>query len=153
MDDTIPGPLDNPSGEAFKRELYRRSLDSIRVYNPTDEDYFVEWDGHNHRVPGKNKDTGEGKGMRILPRYIAEKYCREMKNKLINEENDKKLADIKERMAKAGTTDIVYNANAQLERNITRYYGLVLRKNSGWISLKCQKTNRSPIIHRQKSKF
>ncbi len=102
--------------DAYKKELERRSMDSIRVFNPTDTDYYVEWDGYKHRVPGKNKDEGIGKGMRVLPRYIAEKYVREMKNLLINQMNDKRLADIKEKLQKAGTADIVWNANTELER-------------------------------------
>lgn len=113
-------PQDNPSSEAMKREMYRTSLDSIRVYNPTDEDYFVDWDGHKHRVPNKNKDTGDGKGMRILPRYLAKNYVREMHIKLVNAENDQKLEDLKDKMTKAGVTDVTYNANAQFERQHDR---------------------------------
>ena len=41
--------------EAFHRELYRRSLDSIRVYNPLDKDFTILWDKFKHTVPNKNK--------------------------------------------------------------------------------------------------
>ncbi|OGU80424.1 MAG: hypothetical protein A2W11_00725 [Ignavibacteria bacterium RBG_16_35_7] len=110
-------PIKSFQEEATHRELYRRSQDSIRVYNPTDKDYLVDWDGHKHRIPNKNRNDGWGQGMRILPRYIAEKYCREMKNQLINELNEKKLQDIKNKLEKSGATDVLYNANLLMERS------------------------------------
>ena len=55
-------------------ELERRVNDLIRVYNPTDKDYIVEWDRRSgvklFRVPSKQET--------VLIRYIAEKYIHEM---------------------------------------------------------------------------
>ena len=87
MDDKKP----NPQTEKIRRELHRKSLDSIVVYNPLEEDYTVIWDKFRHIVPAKSE--------RSFPRYIAMKYIREITDKLIyNEEavktkeaNDKRL--------------------------------------------------------------
>lgn len=74
-----------PAQEAVKREMYRVSQDDCMVFNPTDEDFVVDWDGFKYIIPNKDKDMGWGKGMREVKRYIAAYYCRHMKNKLINE--------------------------------------------------------------------
>ena len=37
--------------EAWHKEQFRRSFDTIRVKNPTDKEFFVEWDHRYHRVP------------------------------------------------------------------------------------------------------
>lgn len=79
------------SQDAIHREMYRKSLDNIRVYNPTNADYIIEWDGFKHVVPHKNKDTGFGKGQRVLSRYLAEKYARDMKNQIINMESEERV--------------------------------------------------------------
>lgn len=80
--------------EMIKREMYRTSLDSIRVYNPTDKDYAVIWDKFKHIIPAKDKDTGYGKGQKVVPRYIANKYVREMKNKMIYESADVRVQEL-----------------------------------------------------------
>lgn len=102
--------------DAFLRELERKSLDTIMVYNPTNQDYFVEWDHRFHRVPSKDQNAGFGNGKMELPRYIADKYAREMKNKLITGENEQILVDLKEKLRKAGIQDVVLNANLEFER-------------------------------------
>ena len=111
-----PKVEDTRKKDAFLRELERKSLDTLMVYNPTDQDYFVEWDRRFHRIPAKNKNAGFGNGRMELVRYLAEKYAREMKNKLITEDNDQRLDSIKERMRKAGIQDVVLNANIEFER-------------------------------------
>jgi hypothetical protein len=102
--------------EAYHRELYRRSLDSIRVFNPTDEDFIVVWDKFKHIVPSKNKDMSYGKGQKVLPRYIAEKYARSIKDKMIHEMADKKLEQLKESYEKQGSEDPLLKANLTIER-------------------------------------
>lgn len=74
-----------PTKDTILREMERRSLDTIMVYNPTDSDYRLEWDKRYHVIPKKDRDLGYGKGRMELPRYLAEKYAREMKNMLIND--------------------------------------------------------------------
>lgn len=87
-----PGAFD-----AYKRELQRKSLDTLMVANPTDQEYKVIWDKRIFPVPPKHVDMGYGRGKMQLPRYIAEKYAKEMKDFLINqmnkEKSEKMLAD------------------------------------------------------------
>src|SRR3972149_5669820 len=65
----------------FIQEMERRANDLLRVYNPTDADYIVKWDKRGgtklFRVPAK--------GEAVHIRYIAEKYVREMFEKIIME--------------------------------------------------------------------
>ena len=67
------------SGRAYIKELERRSRDTLMVYNPTDQDFPVVWEGMTeYVVPANSKDKGYGLGRLPVPRYIAEKYAREM---------------------------------------------------------------------------
>lgn len=67
--------------EAWHREQERRSFDIIRVKNPQSKDYFVEWDHRFHKVPAQS--TAD------VPRFVATKYCRDMKDKIIHEMGQK----------------------------------------------------------------
>ena len=51
-------------------------MDTIKVYNPTDQDYVVVWDSFRHVIKAKSQQS--------FPRYIAWKYAREMVDRLIN---------------------------------------------------------------------
>jgi hypothetical protein len=113
----LPKTAGSTLSDTFHKELARYRKDLIMVHNITDVDYICYWDGEPHRVPGMNKDMGHGKGNRPLPRYIAEKYVVEMKDKLINEMQDNKLIELKNSLRKRGATDVVYNANDILERS------------------------------------
>src|SRR3990172_8903989 len=73
-----------PKEEAWHKEQFRRSQDLVRVANPTNKDFRVNWDGFINVVPAK--------GEKSLVRYIAVKYCREMKDQIINERNDAELS-------------------------------------------------------------
>ena len=82
MDDVLAQPLGVQSPqqaqqEQWHREQERRSFDVIRVKNPTSKDYFVEWDHRYHKVPAES--TAD------VPRFVATKYCRDMKDKIIHE--------------------------------------------------------------------
>lgn len=101
-------------GDSWHREQRRKSQDLIRVKNPTLQDYVLIWDTEKFLVPNMNKDMGWGKGMRVMQRYLAEKYAREMKDKLILSVQDEKLLEIKDKLAKSGATEISFNANSQL---------------------------------------
>lgn len=102
---------------AILREMQRTSLDLIRIYNPTDTDFTILWDGFKHVVPSKDKDVGYGKGMRVVQRYLAEWYKKHMTDKMINDKQDMKLAQLKEKYDKAGVEDGLLKANLELERN------------------------------------
>lgn len=78
-------PRYSPRQAATLKELQRRANDRIRVYNPTDDDFLVRWDGVAFRVPSKDKDTGQGAGQSVIPRYIAENYTKKMIDKILGE--------------------------------------------------------------------
>lgn len=99
--------------EEYKRELLRSSMDTIRVANPSDQDYFVDWDGFKHKVPAKGEAS--------LPRYIAKKYVQEMKDQIINRSADEEIEKIKGNLMKQGNADPIYNANLQLSRAPDRF--------------------------------
>ncbi|TVL99576.1 MAG: hypothetical protein CV087_17615 [Candidatus Brocadia sp. WS118] len=100
--------------EAWHIEQRRKSQDLIRVYNPTEEDYVLIWDRERFVVPNKNKDTGYGKGMRVMQRYLAEKFTKEIVDKIILTKQDEKLKELKEKLNKQGAVDIDFHANRQL---------------------------------------
>lgn len=80
--------------EAFKRELFRKSLDECKVFNPTSENYTVYWDKFPHSVPAN--------GEAILPRYIANKYLKEMTDKKLTNRSDENVKMENERRVKKG---------------------------------------------------
>ena len=88
--------------DAFLREMERKSLDTIMVYNPTSEDYLLEWDRRYHRIPSKDRDLGFGKGKMELSRYLAEKYAREMKNLIVNIASDKFMKEFRKEREQKG---------------------------------------------------
>lgn len=79
------------NNNAVLREMYRKSMDSIRVYNPTQKDFVVEWDGFKHIVPSSKKDVGFGSGQKVFARYLANKYAKDMKDHLINTKNEEEV--------------------------------------------------------------
>ena len=83
MDIDISQQRDNSQIEQLQRELERRSNDRVQVFNPTDKDFTVVWNNFNHRVPASENA--------ILPRYVAEKYVKEIVNHLINQENEERV--------------------------------------------------------------
>lgn len=93
--------------DAFLREMERKSLDIFMVYNPTDKDYFLEWDKRYHRIPARDKDMGFGPGKMELERYLTEKYAREMKNYLINEMAKKQGEDLIAKRKAEGKPDFL----------------------------------------------
>jgi hypothetical protein len=75
------------------RELERKSRDTLAVYNPTDEDYTVYWDGFGFVIPRATKDNGHGPGIAYLPRYIAVNYLSQMTDKLIMDEVNRRVRE------------------------------------------------------------
>lgn len=80
--------------EALKRELFRKSLDECKVYNKTSEDYTVYWDKFPHNVSAN--------GEAVFPRYIANKYMKEMTDKLLTFKSDENVRLENERRVKKG---------------------------------------------------
>ena len=80
--------------EAYKRELLRKSLDECKVLNPTSENYTIYWDKFPHNVPAN--------GEAIFPRYIANKYMKEMTDKQLTFRSDENVRMENERRVKKG---------------------------------------------------
>ena len=78
--------------EQKKRELRRRSLDQLKVYNPLHADFKTIYEGYAHIVKGKSEKT--------LVRYVAEKWMRELVDFRIN--TDEQAAVDKENANRAG---------------------------------------------------
>jgi len=108
---------DSERNSSILREMQRTSLDLIRIYNPTDEDFTIVWDGYKHIVPNKNKDTGYGKGMRVVQRYLAMWYLKHITDKIITEKQDAKIAQLRTKYEDAGIEDSILKAQLEVERN------------------------------------
>lgn len=94
MDDSVVNSAfgiqqQSESEYAWHREQERRALDIIRVLNPTNKDYYIDWDHRFHKVSANA--TAD------IPRFVATKYCRDMRTQIINtinqESHDKTMAE------------------------------------------------------------
>lgn len=100
--------------EAWHAEQRRRSNDVIRVSNPTNEDFFVKWESQLHRFPANSTKD--------VPRYIATTYCRDMKVKLIDSENQKKHDEFLAERRKKGFADFTSKYEENQETYMTQSY-------------------------------
>jgi hypothetical protein len=71
-------------------ELQRASQDVVKIHNPTNDDYVVEWDRFETNtpwvIPNQQSDRfGCGAGNREVPRYIAYKFLHEITDQMITE--------------------------------------------------------------------
>lgn len=103
-------------------ELKRKSLDTIRVHNPTMEDKTIHWDRFNTNVqwiiPAANKDSfGCGRGNRDVPRYIAVKFMEEMADHLMSREGSKEWDKL---VSKLNIPENEYHMKE--EKMMTSYY-------------------------------
>ena len=91
---------DNQSTWHYEKE--RRANDMLRVFNPTDEDYRVIWDkrsgGKVFRIKAKSEE--------VVIRYIAEKYIREMFEKLLYDKVDKAVIKANEERVAKGMAEM-----------------------------------------------
>lgn len=72
--------------ENLQRELRRRSLDVLAIFNPLTTPFQTIWEGFIHSVSPQTES--------LFPRYIAEKWMREFSIYMINE--DERIAVAKE---------------------------------------------------------
>jgi hypothetical protein len=109
-DDELSGVAKlTPKEEAWHKEQFRKSHDLVRVYNPTDKDFKINWDGNIHVVPAKSEKT--------LIYYVAVKYCRDMKDQLINQRNDEALTkEIASRFSKGFPEWTPYDKQTYLDK-------------------------------------
>jgi hypothetical protein len=86
--------VQTPAEEAWHFEQRRRMFDIIRVKNPTNQDFYVEYDINQHqRIPANSTID--------IPRYIATRYVSHMKDKIVHDRSQKMHDDtVKERGAK-----------------------------------------------------
>ena len=101
------------SSKIYEREKRMRSLDTIRVHNPTSEDFVFWYDKYGPSsqrliVPKAQKDIGKGKGNNDMPRHLAETYTRSMIEQIITkiadrewEEKQKEYRTLDEKLAHA----------------------------------------------------
>ena len=107
MDDfTTPNPEAVRRSEAVKRELQRRSLDTILVHNFTPTDYRFKYDGYVWTVPAANKDIGFGKGNQHFPRYLAHHYIKHKTDELLTEKASEAVRKENERRIKNGMAEM-----------------------------------------------
>ena len=64
--------------ELAKRELQRKSLDTILVYNPLEHTFAFMYDRYWHRVPAKTE--------RRFPRYLALRFFKAICDKMIGDQ-------------------------------------------------------------------
>ena len=64
--------------EKLNRELRRKSLDQLKIYNPLDTAFQTVWEGFTY-VANPKQET-------LMLRYIAEKWMREFTDYMINKE-------------------------------------------------------------------
>jgi len=69
--------------EQMRRELKRRSMDIIKLYNPLNEPFETIYDSFRHVIPAKSEDS--------FPRYIAQKWIKEFIDDQINKEEQKRI--------------------------------------------------------------
>ena len=89
------------TSEDFQREMYARSLDTIRVHNPTDKDVILNYDRMGTKkqrveIPHARRDIGKGKGNQDLPRYLAEIFTKQIVEQLITAKSEKEWNKIKQ---------------------------------------------------------
>ncbi len=97
--------------EELHREMERVSLDWCMIYNPTNDDFYIEWAAKDGRpwkylVPNKNKDIGWGQGKLEVQRYLAIWYCEHMKNKIINDKGQKEAEKMLAERREKGQPDL-----------------------------------------------
>ena len=82
-------PEEAAKREAILKNLEARSNDTYLIYNPTDEDFYIPWNGLVHGpVPSRNKDLGHGAGKSIQPKYLAMHYVKHMTDRMMNKTMD-----------------------------------------------------------------
>lgn len=73
--------------ELAKRELTRRQLDTIRIYNPLDHAFVFMYDRYNHKIPAKSTKD--------LDRYLANHFFKKICDYMIGEQILKEGEELK----------------------------------------------------------
>ena len=80
--------------EKVKRELKRKSLDQLKIYNPLETPFFTIYDGYTYSVAPRKEGT--------FLRYIAEKWMREFIDFMINNEEQDSVEKENDKRRKKG---------------------------------------------------
>jgi len=93
--------MSDMTSEEFHREMYARSLDTIRVHNPTHKNVVLNYDRMGAKrqrveIPNANRDIGKGKGNQDLPRYLAELFTKQVVEQMISEKSDREWNKVKQ---------------------------------------------------------
>ncbi len=100
---------------ATLREMARRANDRIRVYNFNKEDFKVMWDSFIWTVPGKDTDSGQGKGQAILPRYVAENYVKHFTDFELGKIRDQAIKGENQRLIEKGNRPMAIDSSERLQ--------------------------------------
>ena|SRR5258708_1095203 len=96
--------------EAWHNEMKRKQYDIIRVKNPTNSDFYVEYDLNQHQKFPANSTLD-------VPRYIAERFIVHMKDQIVNDMSQKQHdKQIEERRSKG-----MPEFTSKYEENIATY--------------------------------
>lgn len=85
---------EKPQITQLRRELQRRSLDQIKVYNPLQTPFFTIFDGFTHVCPAR--------GEAVFPRYVAEKWMKEFADYMITKDEEEYVRLENEKRVKRG---------------------------------------------------
>lgn len=85
---------ESASSQEYRKEKERRSHDTIRVCNPTNQDFVVRWDNVSWKFKaGENRD---------VPRYIAEHYATKIVDSILMKKIDDAVKAENDRRYKKG---------------------------------------------------
>lgn len=152
---------DRKAKSSYQQELERRANDILRIYNPTNERHVVVWDAKN----GPKRFPVEAKEEAVHPRYIAEKYMREMFQKILNDKAREAILNENERRIKSGMAEMdktmktneqmafeekFYNPSDEEAKRIIAllYLGVESEYGVDRVSADAQKDDKRPVFER-----
>jgi hypothetical protein len=105
--------LKQRQNESNQREMYRKSRDTIRVFNPLSEPFRFLYDSYPQTVPAKSyKD---------MERYLANLYFRKISEKIINDMIAAKTEQIVDKKKATGNSWIdKYAENREIMTQVPR---------------------------------
>ena len=101
------------TNELTQREMYRRSRDTMRVYNPLSEPFKFMWDSYTQTVPAK--------GTKDFERYLSDHYFKKIAGRMIDDLIEAKTHELEKKREKTGNdwADL-YSKNAEIMRQVPR---------------------------------
>lgn len=110
------------SMEITRREMMRKSLDTMQIYNPLDTTFRFQWDSFWWSVPAK--------GTKDVPRYIAAHYFKKIADVLIGQQLLAKGEELKALREKqfGKTFNDKYEENIEVWNRVPKLDDIELRK-------------------------